>query len=173
MVITYLGNDTYRMQFGETTLTFGDGDLKVKNSANTFTITGPGEYEVGGVFIKGLLSEGKGKINTIYTASLENMNITFLNGLTNTALSAEAMEELESVDILFLPLDTLEVSKAHKLAVSLEPHIVIPIRYTDATLKAYQKESGAQNKTETKLTLKRKDLEGKKVEVTVLESNKE
>lgn len=172
MVITYLGNDVYRMQFGETTLTFGE-ELKVKNSTNSFTITGPGEYEVGGVFIKGLLSEGKDKINTIYTASLENMNITFLGGLTNTTLSADAMEELESVDILFVPLDTLEANKAHKFAVSLEPHIVIPMRFNDTTLKAFLKESGAQNKTENKLTLKRKDLDGKKVEVIVLESNKE
>ncbi len=156
MVITYLGNDVFKVQFGEATLTFGE-DLKVKKGTNPpFIITGPGEYEVGGVFIKGFPG--------IYTINLENMNICFMDELKEN-------EEIDEVDVLFV--NASDPAKAYKMAVSLEPSIVIPTRYTDATLKAFLKEAGSTVKSEQKLTLKRKDLEGKKAEVVVLESIKE
>jgi len=157
MVITYLGNDVFRAQFGEATLTFGE-DLKVKKGSNPpFIITGPGEYEVGGVFIKGFPG--------VYTVNLESMNITFMDELK------ENNEDIDETDILFV--NVADPAKAYKMAVSLEPSIIIPIRYTDATLKTFLKEAGSTVKSEQKLTLKRKDLEGKKAEVVVLESSKE
>ena len=156
MVITYLGNDVFRAQFGEATLTFGE-DLKVKKGSNPpFVITGPGEYEVGGVFIKGFPG--------VYTVNLESMNITFMDELKEN-------EDIDETDILFV--NVADPAKAYKMAVSLEPSIIIPIRYTDATLKTFLKEAGSTVKSEQKLTLKRKDLEGKKAEVVVLESSKE
>ncbi len=159
MVITYLGNDVFKVQFGEATLTFGE-DLKVKKGTNPpFIITGPGEYEVGGVFIKGFPGD-------IYTINLENMNVCFMNTIPESI-----NEDLEEVDILFV--NVADAGKAYKLAVSLEPSIVIPTRYSDAQLKAFLKEAGSAVKSEQKLTLKRKDLEGKKAEVVVLESVKE
>ena len=51
-----------------------------------FVISGPGEYEVKGVFIKGLASQSgydgrtpskEARINTIFTVALEGMNICF------------------------------------------------------------------------------------------------
>ena len=65
---------------------------------------------------------------------LEGMNICFLGALNQTELQKEADEEIDGVDILFVPIGgsgVLDSIKAYKLAVSMEPKIIIPIHYGD------------------------------------------
>jgi len=213
MIITFLGGESFKVSFGDTTLAFNpiskDSKLAtakygadiVLSSLNhpdmngvdqvsfgdkkAFAITSPGEYEVKGVFIKGFGSEShydgakasnEKRINTIYSVSLEGMNICFLGALDQTELPKEADEGLDGVDILFVPIGgngVLDPAKAYKLAVSLEPKLIIPMHYGDIggkdALKAFLKEAGENPKATTKLTLKKKDLEGKDAEVAVLE----
>lgn len=206
MIITYFGAEFFKVQFGDTTLAFNpiSKDSKLKSSRfgadivlstthnedfngvdqvshgdkKPFVISGPGEYEVKEVFIKGLASEskysGKDLINTIYTVSLENMNICFLGAINTPELKNETIEALDEIDILFVPIGgegVLDPVKAYKLAISLEPKIIIPMHYTDATLKAFLKEAGENPKAEAKLTLKRKDLEGKEGDIMLLEAS--
>lgn len=205
MIITYLGGEFVKVQFGDTVLAFNpvskDSSLKAsKFGANIvllslnhpdmngveqvtfgekkpFVISGPGEYEVKGVFIKGLPSEsdydGEKRINTVYTVALEGMNICFLGAINVPELPEETDEE---VDILFVPIGgngVLDAARAYKLAVSIGPKIIIPIHYEDLgnkdALKLFLKEAGESPKPETKLTLKKKDLEGKEAEIVVLE----
>ena len=216
MIITYLGGEFFKVQFGDTTLAFNpiSSESKLKGSRfgadivlstthhvdfngvdqvgrgdkQPFVIEGPGEYEVGGVFIKGLPSEskygakenGRDLINTIYTVSLENMNICFLGAINNTELKTETIEALDEIDILFVPIGgegVLDPAKAYKLAVSLQPKIIIPMHYDDIgtkdALKVFLKEAGENPKPEAKLTLKKKDLEGKEGDIIVLDSSKE
>ena len=148
-------------------------DMVSHGDKKPFAITGPGEYEVKGVFIKGLpstTSYGKSQlINTIYTVSLENMNLCFLGALDSHELPPATVEELDEIDVLFVPIGgegVLDPAKAYKLAVSLEPKIIIPTHYGDVgakdALKAFLKEAGESPKPEEKLTLKKKDLEGKR-----------
>ena len=150
-----------------------------------FTITGPGDYEVKEIFIKGVLSDAlidsKKYINTIYVFSLDNINIAFLGALANGELSKEAHEAIGSPDILFIPVGgsakdganrgLLDAKSAAKLASSLEPKMIIPMDYDAGTLKAFLKEIG-EEKAEVvdKLTLKRKDLDNKEGEVVVLQA---
>lgn len=149
-----------------------------------FVISGPGEYEVKGVFVKGLLSEshygGDDLVNTIYTVSLENMNLCFLGALDNQELKTETVEALDEIDVLFVPVGgdgVLDPVKAYKLAVSLEPKLIIPMHYGDVgvkdALKAFLKEAGESPEPVAKLTLKKKDLEGKEGDIVVLESSQE
>lgn len=147
---------------------------------NPFIISGPGEYEVKEVFIQGWISESKYKgeklINTLYSVNLENMNICFLGAINNEELPTEADEEIKAVDILFVPIGgegVLDPVKAYKLAVSIEPKIVIPILYDQKkdSLKLFLKEAGENPKPESKLTIKRKDLEGKEAEVVILDNS--
>lgn len=208
MIITYFGGEFFKVQFGDTTLAFNpiSKDSKLKPSRfgadivlsttyhedfngvdqvshgdkKPFVISGPGEYEVKEVFIKGLASEskygGKDLINTIYTVSLENMNICFLGAINTPELKNETVEALDEIDILFVPIGgdgVLEPVKAYKLAVSLEPKIIIPMHYTPETLKAFLKEAGENPKVEPKLTLKKKDLEGKEGDIMLIDSSKE
>ena len=145
-----------------------------------FAIAGPGEYEVKGVFIKGFASQSnydkEQRINTIYTVSLEGMNICFLGALNQSELPKEAEGAIDSVDILFVPIGdegVLAPAQAYKLAVSIGSKIIIPISYGDVgardALKVFLKEAGESPKPEAKLTLKKKDLEGKDGDVMVLE----
>ncbi len=141
-----------------------------------FVIEGPGEYEVKEVAVRGFgtASEYAGKkgINTIYSVSLEGMNLCFLGALGNAELPASAKAELDDIDVLFLPVGgngVLSHAPAYKLAVQLEPKVIIPMHYDATTLKAFLKEAGAEGtKAEEKLTIKKKDLDGKEAEVVVL-----
>ncbi len=207
MIISYHGAQACKVQFGDTTIAFDpiSKESKIKavsfgaditlisvnhpdmngveqtsrGEKKSFVVGGPGEYEVQGVFIKGLPSTstygGEEMINTIYTVSLENMNICFLGALGDAALKRETLEQLEQIDILFVPIGgegVLNPAEAYKLAVSLEPSIIIPINYDAKTLAQFLKEAGQSTETLDKLTIKKKDLEGKEGEVVVLDSSR-
>lgn len=143
-----------------------------------FVIGGPGEYEVKGVSVRGFASESEyddqKSINTIYSITLEGMNLLFLGALGSSVLPQAAKAELDEIDILFLPIGgngVLDHAEAYKLAVQLEPKVVIPMHYTGDTLKKFLKEAGEDIAPVEKLTLKRKDLEGKENEIIVLTTN--
>lgn len=149
-----------------------------------FVIDGPGEYETKGVSIRGFLSKtdyedkaaDKAGCNTIYLISLEDMKLCHLGALSGTELSSEVKEQLEEIDILFVPVGAaglLSPEQAYKLCVELEPKIIIPMHYdaSGKSLGVFLKEGGAEAaKPMEKLTLKKKDLEGKEGEIIVLES---
>src|SRR3989344_3752553 len=151
-----------------------------------FVISGPGDYEVKEIFIKGVASDadigglsaqaGKKFINTIYLFSLDGINIAFMGAISDGELSKESREAINDPDILFIPVggkgkeaNLLDAKSSAKLASTLEPKLIIPMDYDDASLKAFLKELG-EEKAEVvdKLTLKRKDLDNKEGEVVVL-----
>jgi len=141
-----------------------------------FVIGGAGEYEVKEVAVRGFGTPskygGKDTINTLYSVTLEGMNLCFLGALSTAELPAAAKQELDDIDILFVPVggeDVLGHAAAYKLAVQLGPKAVVPMHYSPATLKSFLKEAGAEDtKPQEKLTVKKKDLEGKEAEIVVL-----
>lgn len=146
-----------------------------------FVISGPGEYEIGGIAISGFPSSkpvGKEELlNTIYTVDLEGVRLCILGALVSADLSPETIEGIGDVDILIVPVsggDILSPSDAGKIAVTLGAKLVIPVAFEDVNdkqLKAFLKEAGAEDvKPIDKLTLKKKDLEGKEGEVVILEA---
>ena len=157
-------------------------DITSRGDKESFLINGPGEYEVSGVFIKGFLSKsnygGAEHLNTIYTVSLEGMNLCFLGALSDSQLSAETKEAIDGIDVLFVPIGgdgVLEPAVAHKLAVQFEPKFIIPSHFgeigTANALKTFLKEAGEEDvKPVDKLTLKKKDLDGKEGDVVVLQT---
>ena len=205
MIITYFGKQFFKIQQGETVLSFNPVNKSSKTGINAhfgadialitanhpdyngidqlthgervpFVITGPGDYEIKEIFIKGVMSEvvisEKKYINTIYIFSLDNINVVLLGALSNADISKEALEAINTPDILFIPVGgkgLLDAKVAAKLASSLEPKMIIPMDYDEASLKAFLKET-AEEKAEVvdKLTIKLKDLEGKEGEVVVL-----
>ncbi len=141
-----------------------------------FLVTGPGDYEVKEIFIKGMMSHaelgGKKYINTIYSLTVDGIKLAFLGALSEEEISKEAREEIDGPDILFVPVGEkglLSPKAAAKLASSLEAHLVIPMDFEQASLKAFLKEMGEEKAEVTdKLVLKKKDLDGKEGEVVVL-----
>ena len=168
-----------------TLITTNHPDLAGKDSTSrgekeSFVINGPGEYEVKDVGVKGFLSEsmygGQKRVNTIYQISFEGMKLCFLGALSNPSLSPETIEAIEDVDILFVPIGgegVLDPASAYKLAVSLEPKIIIPMHYGQIgekkALEIFLKEGGEEKlEPQDKLVVKKKDLEGKEGEVVIL-----
>lgn len=102
-----------------------------------FIISGPGEYEVKGVFIFGISSfhdssEGSERgPNTIYLIEIEGLRICHLGDLGHK-LSDLKLQELNGVDILFIPVGgifTIGPRQASEVIAQLEPKIVIPMHY--------------------------------------------
>lgn len=208
MIITYYGKQSFKVSFGETTLSFDPVSKKSKEkevrfgaditfvSVNhpdfngsaqnahgdrePFVVTGPGEYEVKEVFIKGFPSvsnySGDTYINTLYFIELEGMKICFLGAVNTIDLPDAAKEELDEIDILFVPVGeegVLSASEAAKLAARIEPRIIIPMPHTPNALKKFMDEAGgASQKPVDKLTIKKKDVMGKEGEVVVLSPQK-
>jgi hypothetical protein len=153
---------------GSETVTYGDREPMV--------INGPGEYEVSGIMIKGFASKGADeKINTVYYFEFDDIKICFLGALYEGVLSTEAREIIDVVDILFVPIGgktVINAETAAKLARTFEAKMVIPMDYGDDqnkdVLKTFLKEiGGKQSDPVDKVTLKRKDLAGKEVEITI------
>ncbi len=210
MIITYLGHEFVKVQYGDLTLAFNPPakDSKYKSSKfgagivletimhedmsggeelsygdkKPFVITGPGEYETGGVFIKGVAgasrydldAKDENLINTIYSLPVDNINMLFL-GAQSTELPSDLSDVIDEVDILFVPIGDDGVyspKEAYKVAMNLSPKIIIPIHFSstkDEKLKQFIKEAGGEATTVDKLTIKKKDIEGKEGEIIILE----
>lgn len=141
-----------------------------------FVIAGPGEYEMGGIMVRGLPSQGPGEtINTIFTTIFDGLRICHLGALANANLNSEVIEEIGVVDILFVPVGgghVLDAKAAAKICTTIEPALIVPICYNSAAeLKKFLQEWGEdEEQVVDKLTIKRKDLEGKEGEVVVIKS---
>lgn len=144
-----------------------------------FVIRGAGEYEVQNIFIKGFTTETtlsenkKEKVyqNTSYVFTIDGIRVTFLGALSQM-LKPEHKEIIDETDILFVPVGNdrflLSPYDAEKLAVSLEPKLVIPMDYDEQSLPVFLKEAGAEKVDPLeKLTIKKKDIEGKLGEVVL------
>ena len=148
-----------------------------------FVIQGPGEYERQGVVVQGFLSKSQyglapGKteaVNTVYAVGLEDMMLVHLGALADAELSKEAREGIGEIDVLFVPIGdegVLSPAKAHELAVSLEPKIIIPMHWSGMglpkSIDTFLKDAGNGSETVDKLTLKKKDLAGRDGSILVL-----
>ena len=149
-----------------------------------FAIMGPGEYEHSGVTVQGFLTKSqyapvKGKVdavNTVYAVTLEGMTLVHLGALSDAVLSHEAREAIDEIDVLFVPVGgdgVLSPSEAAKLAVSLEPHIIIPMHWSgmgeSKALESFLKEvDTAKTEKVDKLTLKKKDAAEKDGAIIVI-----
>lgn len=100
-------------------------------------ITGPGEYEIGGVFITGIPmyrrngKKGGGRRNTLYVFDYEGVTIAHLGDL-DFVPSQSQIEDLGAVDVALVPVGggaALTPAKAAEVISLIEPSIVIPMHY--------------------------------------------
>ena len=108
--------------------------------------------------------------------TLDGINICHLGLLKDPNLPVEAIEDLGSIDILFVPIgggQVLGPKEAAKVVAGLEPSVIVPVMYeNDDNLKAFLKEASDGKETYVdKLTVKRKDLDGKAGEVIVIKAD--
>lgn len=100
-------------------------------------ISGPGEFEIGGVFITGLPMQEKPKstktnhANTLYVFDFNGLTIAHLGNLSFVPSQAQ-IENLGAVDIALVPVGgggSLSASQASEVISLIEPSIVVPMQY--------------------------------------------
>lgn len=155
-----------------------DGVDNVTHGAKVpFAIKGAGEYEIGGMFVNGFSTkvnrEGIDYMASSYVFTFDGIRVAYI-GQIQEPLQAEEKEIIDNVDVLFIPVGgdgvNLNPYDANKVAVGLEPKIIIPVDHTDKTLPVFLKEAGAEKiQSIDKLTIKKKDITEKQGEIILLE----
>ncbi len=103
-------------------------------------ITGPGEFEIGGVFITGVQTNGvkraEGELrNTLYVFEYNGLTVAHL-GVLNRVPSQAEVEALGPVHVALVPVGdgkSLNAAKAAEVIALIEPRIVIPMHYATAS----------------------------------------
>lgn len=111
-------------------------------------IDGPGEFEIGSVFVTGIQTNGHVKKsdaemrNTLYLFDFNGINVLHLGDLNRIPSQAE-VEDFGPINVALIPVGgggALNANKAVEIISLLEPNIVIPMHYaTPATGDTVQK----------------------------------
>ena len=134
-------------------------------------IDGAGEFEIGGVFITGVQTDGgssrkKAKDdagrNTIFVFDYDGITVAHLGDLKQTPTQSE-IESLGTINVALVPVGGgggLNAAKAAEIISMLEPNLVIPMHYSTPAAKLpldalnkFIKEMGL-SQTETQPSLK-------------------
>lgn len=144
----------------------------------------PGEYSVKGVNIVGIKTfhdkkEGTERgANTIFILETEELRICHLGDL-GEALDEKKLEAINGIDILMIPIGgkyTIDAKEAVDIIKKIEPTIIIPIHYkmagsnleADDEKKFCQEIGNCPKEKVSKINIKKKDLEGKSMEVVLM-----
>lgn len=115
-------------------------------------IDGPGEFEIGGVFVTGVQTDGsgagkkksKGKENgavsgrnTIYVFDYDGITVAHLGDLREVPTQSE-IELLGTINVALVPIGgggALNAAKAAEVISLIEPNLVIPMHYSTPAVK--------------------------------------
>lgn len=106
-------------------------------------ITGPGEFEIGGVFITAVQTNGHDKKdngelrNTLYVFDYDGITVAHLGDLKQVPTQTQ-VEALGAVNVAIVPVGGgggLNAAKAAEVISLLEPNIVIPMHYATKDVK--------------------------------------
>lgn len=104
----------------------------------THQLTGPGEYEIGNVFITGIATRnGSSSGNVLFLFDYDGLTVAHLGDMQKVP-SQTQIDALEQVNILLVPVgdgNSLNAAQAAELVSMLEPNIVIPMHYQLPGLK--------------------------------------
>jgi L-ascorbate metabolism protein UlaG (beta-lactamase superfamily) len=100
-----------------------------------FILAGPGEYEIGGVFITGIAmhnpSEDGMQHNVAYLFQYDNLTVLHLGDLAHVP-DQSVVQEIGEVNVLLIPVgggNSLKASQAADVVSLIEPHFVVPMHY--------------------------------------------
>ena len=125
----------------------------------TRSVAGPGEYEIGGVFINGVASHPVGEENrehVIYTVTYHSTTVCHLGELDRPPTQS-LVEAIGPVTVLLIPVgipDGLTPAMAAETLRLIEPAIVVPMQYdvpgllvARNSLEGFLKELGVSDPT--------------------------
>jgi L-ascorbate metabolism protein UlaG (beta-lactamase superfamily) len=108
-------------------------------------IDGAGEFEIGGVFITGVQTDGgskkkgkeRGADNTVYVFDYDGITVAHLGDLKHVPTQSE-IELFGTVNVALVPVGGgggLNAAKAAEVISLLEPNLVIPMHYSTPAAK--------------------------------------
>tara|TARA_B100000586_G_C20108309_1_gene428555 strand:+ start:753 stop:1397 length:645 start_codon:yes stop_codon:yes gene_type:complete len=120
------------------------GHSNSDNVKGARTITGPGEYEIGGAFITGVNTSSNKQEensetspNTAYVIDYDSASVCHLGDM-NAIPSQTQIEALGTVDVLLVPVGGgkgLNAAQAAEIISLIEPSIVVPMHYRVGKVK--------------------------------------
>jgi L-ascorbate metabolism protein UlaG (beta-lactamase superfamily) len=98
-------------------------------------LRGPGEYEIGGIFITGVaIKEAKQISNMVFVFDYDGVTIGHLGDMQKVPTQTQ-VEAFGTVDVLMVPVgggNALNAARAAEVIAMIEPGIVIPMHYKTA-----------------------------------------
>lgn len=99
----------------------------------TQILSGPGEYEIGNVFVTGIATatDDASERNVLYLFDFDGLTVAHLGDMKKVP-SQTQIEALEQVNVLLVPVgggNSLNAAQAAELVSMLEPNIVVPMHY--------------------------------------------
>lgn len=103
------------------------------------TLSGPGEYEIGNVFITAIVvaNDAESRHNVVYLLDYDGLTVAHLGDMQKVPKQTQ-IDALEQVNILLVPVGggkSLNAAQASEVVSMLEPNIVIPMHYKLPGLK--------------------------------------
>jgi L-ascorbate metabolism protein UlaG (beta-lactamase superfamily) len=105
------------------------------SSANIHVLAGPGEYEIGGLSVRGVATPADDpaishEINTIYVVDADGLQVAAL-GNPGFQPSAQSVQQISKVDVLIINTESqsLEPDEMSAVIRNLEPKMIVPSGY--------------------------------------------
>ncbi len=98
---------------------------------NDWEIRGPGEYEIGGVFVTAVATENDKSPNMVFVFDYGGLSVGHMGDMSKVP-SRSQVEALGNVDVALVPVGggkALTAAKAAEVISLVEPGIVVPMHY--------------------------------------------
>lgn len=100
-----------------------------------YVLEGPGEYEMGGVFIRGIamhnVTETEAQPNVAYLTLYDNLSVLHLGDLAHVP-DQSTIEDLGVVNVVLVPVgggNSLRAAMASEVIALIEPNFIVPMHY--------------------------------------------
>ena len=124
-----------------TVFVYSKGERQSQPESDSQVLSGPGEYEIGGLAIRGIATPADDPaiskdINTVYVVDADGLQVATL-GNPGSQPSARSAQQISKVDILIINTESqgLESDEMSTVIRNLEPKMIVPSGYDTATGK--------------------------------------
>ena len=137
VVVDYEGKlpSPTKMKDANTVFVYSGEDDEDHVSTDFQVLTGPGEYEIGGLSIRGVATPADDpaiskKINTVYIVDADGLQVAML-GNPGSQPFAQSVQQINKVDVLIINTESqgLEPDELSNAIRNLEPKVVVPSGY--------------------------------------------
>ena len=137
IVVDHQGALPKQSELGDenTVFVYSNGERTDHPASDHNVLSGPGEYEIGGLSVRGVATPADGTgvsrdINTVYIIDADGLQVATL-GNPGSQPSAQSVQQISKVDILIINTESqgLEPDELSAVIRNLEPKMIVPSGY--------------------------------------------